>query len=616
MRVWMRWVVGLGLFSVVLAVSGAGADAREQRRLALVIANGTHAEARALTKARADAEAMRAGLEKSGFEVRMHVDLDAAGMRDRLRALGSEITSADVVLFYFSGHAVTYDGRSWLLATDSKLESAATLRASAVDVEWAVREIRSLIGANVVLLDASRERPAPTSRGVVEAARPIGRLEVGSETLVAYAAEAGGRVADGSGGVSPFTAALARHITQPGAPLHEALDRVVADVRAETGGRQVPYYTSSLTRAVDLARPELQPAGTLPASARVPPAIRSCEDLLLEARTGGDRIGSLRRFRSACPGHPRTAEVARMLERALDNRACERALAAPSIATLKDYLDDHPSGSCARAVQEKLAHLMNEQPAAAQASPPATSRPLKGEQRPTTAVLTRPAAVATDRPATAAPSSPANVSVSSTAAPAAASAPAVASESDPAQLARAVQKELQRLGCYSAGIDGDWGSGSRSALARFDAITKAGLATREPTADVLARVRRQQGTVCVSCGAGELLVDGACVARPKPRKPAVASRRESAPVQVPVVKEVERKPRPAAVHIERRKRPVAPVVERRKPQRAEPATVRRTGGESRPGRGGTCTSWMFHGTSCTDGRGRYCRQEPGGRRCS
>ena len=47
---------------------------------------------------------------------------------------------------------------------------------------------------------------------------------------------------------------------------------------------------------------------------------------------------------------------------------------------------------------------------------------------------------------------------------------------------------------------------------------------------------------------------------------------------------------------------------------AKPQGQPSAGGE-RPGRGGTCGSWMFHGTACTDSGGRRCTQTVGGRKC-
>jgi hypothetical protein len=58
-----------------------------------------------------------------------------------------------------------------------------------------------------------------------------------------------------------------------------------------------------------------------------------------------------------------------------------------------------------------------------------------------------------------------------------------------------VQRELKRVGCYTGGLDGDWGSGSRRALTRFNERTGKSLGT-EPTATVLAEVQATRSRVC------------------------------------------------------------------------------------------------------------------------
>ena len=74
------------------------------------------------------------------------------------------------------------------------------------------------------------------------------------------------------------------------------------------------------------------------------------------------------------------------------------------------------------------------------------------------------------------------------------------------------------------------------------------------------------------------------------------------------------KPKPAKVE---QAKPLRP----RETEEAEPrrqAAAKPQGsasGHDRPGRGGTCSGWMFGNTSCTDSAGRRCTQTYGGRKC-
>lgn len=65
-----------------------------------------------------------------------------------------------------------------------------------------------------------------------------------------------------------------------------------------------------------------------------------------------------------------------------------------------------------------------------------------------------------------------------------------------AALARDIQSELQRLGCYSGKIDGVWGGASRRAILSFMDRVNATLPTQEPDVFMLSLVRGQSSAVC------------------------------------------------------------------------------------------------------------------------
>ena len=65
-----------------------------------------------------------------------------------------------------------------------------------------------------------------------------------------------------------------------------------------------------------------------------------------------------------------------------------------------------------------------------------------------------------------------------------------------AELPRAVQEELKRIGCYSMGVDGDWGNGSRNAMRRYYAAKKAEAGELEPTAEVWLALTKEPEKTC------------------------------------------------------------------------------------------------------------------------
>lgn len=63
-------------------------------------------------------------------------------------------------------------------------------------------------------------------------------------------------------------------------------------------------------------------------------------------------------------------------------------------------------------------------------------------------------------------------------------------------IAGAIQTELARMGCYSSGIDGIWGNGSRAAVDRYYARIGSAPATREPVIELYRQLLRKDDVTC------------------------------------------------------------------------------------------------------------------------
>ena len=73
--------------------------------------------------------------------------------------------------------------------------------------------------------------------------------------LIAYATDPGAIAFDGNGVDSPYSLALAKHLTEPGVEIQSALTRVRGEVTEATQGRQRPWHNASLGREVFLGKP-------------------------------------------------------------------------------------------------------------------------------------------------------------------------------------------------------------------------------------------------------------------------------------------------------------------------------------------------------------------------
>ena len=79
------------------------------------------------------------------------------------------------------------------------------------------------------------------------------------------------------------------------------------------------------------------------------------------------------------------------------------------------------------------------------------------------------------------------------------------------QLVRAIQTELNRLGCETGRPDGVWGKRTEKGLGDF--TRHAGQDTATPGPELLALLETRTGRVCpLVCGTGEVEADGRCVA--------------------------------------------------------------------------------------------------------
>jgi hypothetical protein len=152
---------------------------------------------------------------------------------------------------YYAGHGVEIGGTNYLVPTDARLARDYDVEDEAVALDriiWALQSVKRL---RLIILDACRDNPFPARLRSVEVRAIAGGglsqpLDVGADTLVAYAAKAGSKSFDGDGPNSPYATALLRHLGEPGLDIRIALGRVRDDVLTMTGGRQEPFIYGSL----------------------------------------------------------------------------------------------------------------------------------------------------------------------------------------------------------------------------------------------------------------------------------------------------------------------------------------------------------------------------------
>src|SRR5690606_8041592 len=127
-------------------------------RVALVIGNGSYANAPRLPNPRNDAEDVSGALKRTGFEVIVGVDLDKPGMEDAAIRFARAARDADVAIFYYSGHAMQFAGVNYLMPVDAKLTDDADLRRVA-RVDDIIADLQQARNLRILVLDSCRDNP-------------------------------------------------------------------------------------------------------------------------------------------------------------------------------------------------------------------------------------------------------------------------------------------------------------------------------------------------------------------------------------------------------------------------------------------------------------------------
>jgi len=219
-------------------------NAATERRVALVIDNEAYKDA-PLRNPVNDATDMARALKEVGFEVTLRTNADRRSMLEAIETFSGQLATAQVALFYFSGHGMQIKGRNYLLPTKYRISSEVDVELECID---AYRLLGRLEGrsqrVNIVILDACRNNPFARKFRALN--QGLSKLDAPTGTLLAYSTDPDNVASDGSGRNSPYTAALIKYIKVPGLTIEQTFKRVRAEVVNKTRSKQTPWESTSL----------------------------------------------------------------------------------------------------------------------------------------------------------------------------------------------------------------------------------------------------------------------------------------------------------------------------------------------------------------------------------
>jgi Caspase domain/Sel1 repeat len=218
-----------------------------ESRIALVIGNGGYRSITALTNPPNDAKDVAAQLTALGFNVTFGVDLEQATMESKINAFAKAAADADVSLFYYGGHGVQVAGRNYLIPVDAQLHNEEDIYQHAIHLDDVVKGLEQGKGVHLIFLDACRNSPINDATGP-GASEGLARVGNAAGFLFAFATQPDNVAFDGAGRNSPFAQALLGHVATAGEDVSSMMIEVRKDVIAATGGSQIPWENTSLTR--------------------------------------------------------------------------------------------------------------------------------------------------------------------------------------------------------------------------------------------------------------------------------------------------------------------------------------------------------------------------------
>ncbi|CAN5352203.1 caspase family protein [soil metagenome] len=225
--------------------------AMAENRVALVIGQSAYRAVTPLPNPVNDAKAIAQLLSDAGFEVQSGSDLTQTELRAQVGAFAAAIAAKGpdtVALVFYAGHGMQIDGENYLVPVDIDPKREADIPLQAVRLNDVLNTLTSVPGkTRIILLDACRNNPFPEISKTAGHGLALVDAKSGAVgTLLSFSTAPGAEAEDGTGGNSPYTAALLKAGREPGLSIEDAFKRVRVSVNHDTDGRQTPWESSSL----------------------------------------------------------------------------------------------------------------------------------------------------------------------------------------------------------------------------------------------------------------------------------------------------------------------------------------------------------------------------------
>ncbi len=473
-----------------------------EKRVALVLGNSAYQNVARLPNPVNDSTVIAATLKNAGFDVvDSRHDLPAAETRRALRDFADRARDADIAVVYYAGHGIEVDGTNYLIPVDAKLERDTDVYDEAFSLDRVLLAIEPAKQLRLVILDACRDNPFAKTMKRTVASRAIGqglaKIEPTSPNmLIAYSAKAGSTALDGDAKNSPFTMALAKHLTTPGLDVRRAFGFVRDEVLKTTSYRQEPFVYGSLGG---------EDVPLVPAKATASPAnpqadIRRDYELAQQIGNKAALNAFLAQYPDGFYAELARSQLAKIAAEEARVAATEKArlaeqerarLAAEGAQKGQQAKAEAEAKAAeqARIAAEKAKQVAQEQVAAAEQKRTAIEAPAAGKAPENKAPENKIVAdnKAADQVAAGPPAAEKTQQTN---------VAALSDGSVQADIAKSVQIELRRVGCLTGAADGEWNAASQRSMALFNRHAGTKLNAKLASTDALDAIKLKPSRVC------------------------------------------------------------------------------------------------------------------------
>jgi hypothetical protein len=339
------------------------------------------------------------------------------------------------------------------------------------------------------------------SRGIGQG---LGKIEPSSPNmLIAYSAKAGSTALDGDAKNSPFTLALAKHLTTPGLDVRRAFGFVRDEVLKTTGNKQEPFVYGSLGGDDVPLVPAAKAAPSTPAPNPQAEARRDYE-LALQIGNKDALSAFLAQYPDGFYANLAKIQIAKIAAEETRVAATEKArlaeqerarLAAEGTQKtqqLKAAEADAKAAEQARIAAEKAKQVAQEQAAAAEQKRAAAEIADKLSEKITALNAAGDRGSASPPPAENAQ----DVKKDDKRGEKAVNVASLTAGPPPADLTKSVQIELRRVGCLTADADGEWNTASQRSMALFNRHARTKFDVKVASVDALDAIKLKPARVC------------------------------------------------------------------------------------------------------------------------